>query len=120
MILSMRLFGDGVNTSLIDDINQSIFTIIFTNKGEKIYDPDYGASALDYIDKPHYLAQSLIVNIGEAVAKYEPRVKMTSINIITGDSLVRGSIAIQARFKLLSTGIYYTYFYNDTGDVTAS
>lgn len=33
MTLSMRLLGDGVNTSVIDDINQLIFTIVFTNKG---------------------------------------------------------------------------------------
>ncbi|MBE8578641.1 GPW/gp25 family protein [Vibrio sp. OPT18] len=81
MIYSLKLGSQGRNTDLIADIKQSLYMIVFTSKGERIYLPDYGADALSYIDKPIWVAQSLQVGIAESVAKYEKRVRLDEVNI---------------------------------------
>lgn len=117
MNYSLKLFDYGYNTELFDDIKQSLFTIIFTSKGEKIYMPEYGAGALDYIDKPHYQCQQLMVSISEQVAIHETRVKLTTINVITGTDLQRGKIAIAMTYKIIPLNVYTSLVLYDTGDI---
>ncbi len=117
---ALKLFGYGYNARLVDDIKQSIFAIIFTSKGEKIYMPEYGASALDYIDKPHYECQHLMVAISEQVAEYESRVKLNTIDVMTGDGLKVGKIAISMSFKIIPLNVYASLVFSDTGAVTAA
>lgn len=103
MIYSTVLYGEGRNTALKEDIKQSLFLIIFTGKGERIYLPDYGADALSYLDKPQWEQQRLIVSIAESVRKYEPRVSVDSIDVVSS-SLKDGIISIQAVYEIVSTG----------------
>ncbi|MDG2564414.1 GPW/gp25 family protein [Vibrio parahaemolyticus] len=117
---ALKLFDYGYNAQLVDDIKQSIFAIIFTSKGEKIYMPEYGANALDYIDKPHYECQQLMVAISEQVAEYEPRVKLSTIDVITGNSLKDGKIAISMSFKIMPLNVYTSLVFSDIGTVTTA
>lgn len=103
MIYSTTLYGKGRNTTLKEDIKQSLFLIIFTGKGERIYLPGYGADALSYLDKPQWEWQRLIVSIAESVKKYEARVSIDSLEVVSS-SLKDGIIAIQAVYEIISTG----------------
>lgn len=103
MIYSTILYSSGRNATLKGDIKQSLFLIIFTGKGERIYLPDYGADALSYIDKPQWEWQRLIVSIAESVKKYEPRVSVDSLEVVSS-SLKDGIIAIKAVYEILDTG----------------
>lgn len=118
MNYSIELFGYGYAETMFDEIKQSLFAIIFTSKGEKIYMPEYGAGALDYIDKPHYEAQKLMVSISEQVTMYESRVKLTTINVITGSDLAHGKIAVKMTFKIIPMNIYSTLVFNDDGTIS--
>ncbi len=85
MIYSLKFNSDERNASLLDDIRQSLSMIIFTSKNERIYLPDYGADALAYLDKPPWELVKLQVAIVEQTAKYEKRVTVKEVVIISAD-----------------------------------
>lgn len=83
MIYSIKLGAEGRNRDLIADIKQSLYMIVFTSKTERIYLPDYGADALSYLDKPLWVTQSLQVGIAENVAKYEKRIRLDEVDVLS-------------------------------------
>ncbi|EGR1309323.1 hypothetical protein D9A28_05045 [Vibrio cholerae] len=103
MTYSLKFAASGRNTDLVSDIKQSLFMIVYTGKGERIYMPDYAADALEYVDKPQWEVQGLKVSIAESVAKYEPRVRLESIIVYQTD-LPQGIIGIKLSCQILATG----------------
>ncbi|MCG6380301.1 GPW/gp25 family protein [Vibrio fluvialis] len=103
MTYSLKFAASGRNTDLVSDIKQSLFMIVYTGKSERIYMPDYAADALEYVDKPQWEVQGLKVSIAEAVAKYEPRVRLEGIIVYQTD-LPQGIIGIKLSCQILATG----------------
>lgn len=102
MDYSLKLNGSGRNTDLVSDIRQSLYMIIYTGKTERIYMPDYAADALAYLDKPPWEVQQLKVSIAESVAKYEPRVRLDSVEVIQ-TNLPNGIIGIRLACQIIAT-----------------
>ncbi|NAW59315.1 MULTISPECIES: GPW/gp25 family protein [unclassified Vibrio] len=113
MTYSMKLNGRGRHTDLVSDIKQSLFMIVYTGKGERIYRPDYAADALAYLDKPQWEVQGLKVSIAESVAKYEPRVRLESI-IVTQTDLPQGIIGIKLSCQILATSQSEVFDFTNT------
>ncbi len=106
---SLKLYSDGRNQTLEQDIEQALFMICFTSPTERIYMPDYAAGALDYIDKPIWALQKLQVAIARSVSKYEPRVTLNEVQIINRD-LAAGKIALRLEYRINDTGQYKSTF----------
>lgn len=104
MIYSLKLGGSGRNTTLLDDIKQSLYLIIFTSKTERIMTPDYAADALSYLDKPMWAMSKLQVGIAESVAKYETRVRLESVEILSVDP-IKGLINIGLSCTINELGV---------------
>ncbi|MCE7729626.1 GPW/gp25 family protein [Vibrio campbellii] len=104
MIYSLKLGGSGRNTTLLDDITQSLYLIIFTSKTERIMMPDYAADALSYLDKPMWAMSKLQVSIAESVAKYEKRVRLESVDILAVEP-AKGLIKIGLSCTINETGV---------------
>ncbi|WP_446516047.1 GPW/gp25 family protein [Photobacterium damselae] len=100
---AIKLGGSGRCDSLLDDIHQSMKIIIYTPKGTRIYDPDYGCDALAYIDRPQWEMQKLMIDITNQIAKYEKRVQLQEI-YPQQSNIEDGKFSIKATFKLLSDG----------------
>lgn len=104
MIYSLKLKSDGRNTTMLDDIRQSLSMIIYTSKGERIYMHDYGADALAYLDKPPWEIVKLQVAIVEQAAKYETRVAVKEVSVSSVDA-ERGIMKIKLLCIINATGI---------------
>lgn len=66
-------------------INNSIQNILFTTKGEKVGDPEFGSNIKFLLFEPmdEITIQLLKSNIYDCITKYEPRVKVNYINIVS-------------------------------------
>jgi phage baseplate assembly protein W len=62
-------------------IKQSIVNLILTNKGERLFNPDYGSDIRSYLFEPLDYAIAGIIknNMQLSLARYEPRIRVTSI-----------------------------------------
>ena len=65
-------------------IKQSIVNLILTNKGERLFNPDYGSDIRSYLFEPLDYAIAGIIknNMALSLEQYEPRIKVTSIQCI--------------------------------------
>lgn len=99
--------GGGRCQNVLDDIQQSLRIIIYTPKGVRIYDPDYGCDALAYIDRPQWEMQRLMIDITNQVAKYEKRIQLQEIYPQLSD-IKNGQFYIKATFILLSDKTLHT------------
>ena len=82
-------------------INECLGILLRTRKGELLGDPDYGCNLLERI----FMYNGLIVeqlireDILDAVSKYEPRINMTSNDIIIEQDVRTVRIYIQYEIK---------------------
>ena len=62
-------------------IKQSIVNLVLTNKGERLFNPDYGSDIRSFLFEPLDYAVAGIIknNMQLSLTKYEPRIKVTSI-----------------------------------------
>lgn len=75
----MKLSEPGIVQGL-SDIQQCIYIILVTKKGTDPTRPNFGCGIYDYIDKPINIAlPNMKREIAEAIAVYEPRVKIIRI-----------------------------------------
>ncbi|OIQ65749.1 protein 25-like lysozyme [mine drainage metagenome] len=68
----------------LDDLAQAIRIILATPKGSLPHRPDFGCSFLDVLDMPQGLGTARIIReVMESVARYEPRVKVSKVQVDT-------------------------------------
>lgn len=79
--------GDGVdwNATGIDQIQNNVLNILRTRLGEVPYMPTLGVS-FDYVDTPLGEAQaSLVAEIRQQLARWEPDAMLDSLTIVPGE-----------------------------------
>ena len=102
MSYGMKLHNQGINLTLLEDVKDSLELLIFTPKGQRIYDPNYGTLLFSYLDKPiEFIKSRLIANISDAIFSYEPRIELLNISILDSEKL--GVYNLLLEFKLLET-----------------
>lgn len=64
----------------VDDINQSLYLILLTRKGEAPLNPHFGCGLLEHIDRPvNSAVPRMKKEILDAIRKFEPRIEVLSI-----------------------------------------
>jgi phage baseplate assembly protein W len=87
-----KSIGSGLNVVDSDDIlvshddeaiKNSFYTIFSTKKGQKILNPDFGASLDQYLfdSVNSFVGRSLGDNIFNTILKYEPRVRVIKVDV---------------------------------------
>ncbi|HIF9333076.1 TPA: GPW/gp25 family protein [Photobacterium damselae] len=104
---AIKLGSGGRCKNIIEDIHQSLRVIIYTPKGTRIFDPEYGCDALAYIDRPQWEMQKLMIDITNQVAKYEKRIRLQEIYPEQSD-IANGQFSIKASFILLTDQTTHT------------
>lgn len=76
-----------VNYDLKDKVKSLLMHVIFTPKGQKIRDPEFGTDLIKYIFDPNDTESWEIVKneIGEAVKKYINGVTINNISMLEND-----------------------------------
>ena len=65
-------------------IKQAIVNLLLTNKGEKLFNPQYGSNIRSYLFEPldYGTAQQIIGNIEFTIAKWEPRIQILDLDAV--------------------------------------
>lgn len=88
-----KAIGLGLNNTLLGDIrvdtdiqaiNNSLRNIFTTKKGQKILNPNFGSSLDQYLFSPitETNAKTIANELLKAVELYEPRIKISKVNVI--------------------------------------
>tara|TARA_B100001250_G_scaffold40659_1_gene32236 strand:- start:1742 stop:2134 length:393 start_codon:yes stop_codon:yes gene_type:complete len=75
--------GDLVVSKDASAIKQSIVNLLLTNKGERLFQPDYGSDIRSQLFEPldYATAASIKSSILYSLSKFEPRINVLDINI---------------------------------------
>jgi phage baseplate assembly protein W len=70
-----------------DTVAQSIWIILDTEPGERVMRPTFGCGLRRYLMKPNTSATRALIShdVELALANFEPRIKMTSLQVEPGD-----------------------------------
>ena len=62
-------------------IKQAIVNLLLTNKGEKLFNPNYGSDIRSYLFEPldYGTATQIIGNIKHVITKWEPRIEILNL-----------------------------------------
>lgn len=100
------------------DVEQSVFNILSTAKGERVMVPDYGCGMHDLVFSPNTSTQAGAVasEVREALVRWEPRIDIVSIDVsIGGDQgemlLIRIDYSIRSNNAFYNT--VYPFFISD-------
>lgn len=84
----------------IDEIVQNVKVILNTRKGSVPLDRDFGVD-WSIVDKPTTMAfQKLRINIVKTIEKYEPRVKVKTVEIMPDEMIMDGIFKVRLRIKI--------------------
>ena len=67
------------------DIEESVWIVLSTAKGERVMEPDFGCGIHEYVFAPNNAATrgSIIHAVQKALAEYEPRIDVESVRVET-------------------------------------
>jgi phage baseplate assembly protein W len=67
----------------VEAVKRSLRNLLSTDKGERLFSPDFGANIKQYLFEPadSVTRENLKVSISEAIKNYEPRAYVDAINI---------------------------------------
>lgn len=97
-ILSSQPHGYFSNSpTSIDQIKSDLLILLQSNFGERVMLPDFGANLRQYVFEPNdtLLQQQIKTAISNAITKWEPRIVVQSIDIITGQDISRNDLNAQ-------------------------
>ena len=65
-------------------IKQAIVNLLLTNKGERLFKPNYGSDIRSYLFEPldYGTAQQIIGNIEFTISKWEPRIQILDLDAV--------------------------------------
>lgn len=105
--------ADGVvMTSNLEDIEASLHILLSTRLDERVMRLDYGCNLDRLLFEP--LTTNLITQIKDmiyyAILRYEPRIKLDSVNL-DSSRLLEGELLIELAYKVIATNSRYNYVY---------
>lgn len=76
-----------LNKTMRDSVRSQLMHVIFTPKGQKIRDPEFGTRLIHEIFEPsdNTTWSSIIAEVSEAVSNYVKNVKVNDINVLKSE-----------------------------------
>jgi phage baseplate assembly protein W len=95
-----------------EDIRQAIRIIIFTNRGERLMRPDFGAGLNEFVFEPVSTAtMALIENrVREALIAWEARIDVLEVRV-TSDASERNKLLIDMTYRTRTTNTKHNLVY---------
>ena len=119
-----RVEADGVIAEAIyeEDIRQAIRIIIFTNRGERLMRPDFGAGLNEFIFASVNTTTMALVEtrVREALITWEPRIDVQDVNV-TADASERNKLLVDLTYRVRATNTLHNLvfpFYLEEGTPT--
>jgi uncharacterized protein len=94
--------GDIQLVTNVDDIKQSINTIVYTPPGSRLFEPTFGVGIEQFLFEPFTEATGAAIGkaIENGINKYEPRVALQSVNVVMNANL---SYSIAVQYLIIDT-----------------
>lgn len=109
-----QLEADGSVAEAIyeEDIRQAIRIIIFTNRGERLMRPDFGAGLNEFVFEPiNVSTMALIENrVREALIAWEARIDVLGVKV-TADTSERNKLLIEMTYRVRATNTRHNLVY---------
>jgi len=95
-----------------EDIRQAIRIIIFTNRGERVMRPDFGAGLNEFIfANVNTTTMALIeTRVREALITWEPRIDVQQVTV-TADRSERNKLLIDLTYRVRATNTLHNLVY---------
>lgn len=92
------------------DIEESIYIILGTSKGERIMRPDFGCGIHDFVFSPadEFTMQSIKNRVEEALRDWEPRIDLLGVDVSPAES---NRLIINIEYRVRSTNTFYNLVY---------
>ena len=109
-----QLEADGSVAEAIyeEDIRQAIRIIIFTNRGERLMRPDFGAGLNEFVFEPINTATMALVEnrVREALIAWEARIDVLGVKV-TADTSERNKLLIEMTYRVRATNTRHNLVY---------
>jgi phage baseplate assembly protein W len=109
-----QLEADGSVAEAIyeEDIRQAIRIIIFTNRGERLMRPDFGAGLNEFVFEPVNTATMALVEnrVREALIAWEARIDVLEVKV-TSDASERNKLLIDMTYRVRATNTKHNLVY---------
>lgn len=92
------------------DIEESIYIILGTSKGERIMRPDFGCGIHDFVFSPadEFTMQSIKNCVEDALRDWEPRIDLLGVDVSPAES---NRLIINIEYRVRSTNTFYNLVY---------
>jgi phage baseplate assembly protein W len=89
-----------------DNVRESIRVILATEPGERLFLPEFGAGLRRFLFEPNTVATRRLIQdrIAESIRRWEPRIKLESVNVEPDPSDGRAALAI-VTYALIATQV---------------
>jgi uncharacterized protein len=79
-----------------EKVRQAIRIILETEPGERVMRPDFGAGLRQFLMRPNTVATRALIQhqVELALTNWEPRIRLTSVDIVPGDDPALVQIAL--------------------------
>ena len=94
------------------DIEESIYIILGTSKGERVMRPDFGCGIHDFVFAPadEFTIQSIKYRVEEALRDWEPRIDLLNVDVSSSET-ERNRLIINIEYRIRSTNTFYNLVY---------
>ncbi len=92
------------------DVEESIYIILGTSKGERIMRPDFGCGIHDFVFSPadEFTMQSIKNHVEEALRDWEPRIDLLGVDVSPVET---NRLIINIEYRVRSTNTFYNLVY---------
>lgn len=109
-----HLEADGAVAEAIyeEDIRQAIRIIIFTNRGERLMRPDFGAGLNDFIFEPVSTTTMAAIEtrVRESLIAWEARIDVQAVTV-TADPGERNKLLVELNYRVRATNSQHNLVY---------
>jgi uncharacterized protein len=109
-----RLGADGTvaEAAYEEDIRQAIRIILFTNRGERLMRPDFGAGLKDFVFEPVNTTTMALVEtrVRESLIAWEARIDVQEVTVTT-DGIERNKLLIDVNYRVRATNSQHNLVY---------
>jgi phage baseplate assembly protein W len=105
-----------------EDIEQSIRIILGTRPGERVMRPTFGCRAHELLFEPRSASTASLMQeyVHQALRMWEPRIEVTSVNVVIDDSNP-GALLAEIEYSIKAThdtrSIVYPFFIEDEQEI---
>jgi len=99
-----------LTTTTKDAVKSSLMHLLLTNKGERLYMPDFGSDLKKFIFEPNdgMTKDDIKINLNQTISKYIPGLTINEIEFNNNCSNDENSITVSIRYSV-NEGVYTAF-----------